>query len=169
MGGREVRKGKDYGEIFDHHCVEFEYADGSRMFSQCRHIPGCWDSVDRARHGTKGYSDIGGDSTSSRPAPPIGSFSGKHGGGYQTEHEDLFASIRSGNPINEAEYGAHSSMTSILGRMATYGGKVVEWKDAINSPISLVPQEYSFQATPPVVPDANGFYPVAVPGVTRVV
>lgn len=60
-------------------------------------------------------------------------------------------------------------MTSILGRMATYGGKVVEWKDAINSQLSLAPLEYSFQATPPVTPDANGMYPVAVPGVTRVV
>ena len=89
--------------------------------------------------------------------------------GYQIEHDDLFASIRNGNPINEAEYGANSSMTSILGRMATYGGKIVEWKDAIASQINLAPQEYSFQATPPVVPDANGFYPVAVPGVTRVV
>ncbi len=60
-------------------------------------------------------------------------------------------------------------MTSILGRMATYGGNVVEWKDAIASQINLAPQEYSFQATPPVTPDGNGFYPVAVPGVTRVV
>ena len=41
----QVRKGKEYGEIFDHHAVEFEYADGSRMFSQCRHIPNCWNSV----------------------------------------------------------------------------------------------------------------------------
>ncbi len=170
MGGRQVRTGKEFGQIFDHHYVEFEYDDGSRMISQCRHIPNCWESVSEHVHGTKGYSDIGGAYIKSpraarlevqRPRPQQRI--------YQTEHDDLFASIRSGNPINEAEYGAHSSMTSILGRMATYGGKVVEWKDAINSQISLAPQEYSFQATPPVVPDGNGFYPVAVPGVTRVV
>src|SRR5437016_14299351 len=58
MGGVEVRKGPDYGETFDHHCVEFEYADGSRMFSQCRHIPGCFDSVSEHVHGSKGSIDM---------------------------------------------------------------------------------------------------------------
>ncbi len=168
MGGREVRKGKDFGQIFDHHYVEFEYDDGSRMISQCRHIPNCWDSVSEHVHGTKGYCDIGG-AYMNVPGSGEWRFSGKRNNGYQTEHDDLFASIRSGNPINEAEYGANSTMTSVLGRMATYGGKIVEWKDAINSQINLAPQEYSFQATPPVVPDGSGNYPVAVPGVTRVV
>ena len=60
MGGCQVRKGKDYGETFDHHAVEFEYADGSRMFSQCRHIPGCWNSVSEYAIGTKGTADISG-------------------------------------------------------------------------------------------------------------
>src|SRR5438132_1416454 len=60
MGGVEVRKGPDYGEIFDHHAVEFEYADGSRCFSQCRHINGCWDSVSEHAVGTKGSVDISG-------------------------------------------------------------------------------------------------------------
>src|SRR6516165_523533 len=60
QGGRQVRVGKQYGEIFDHHYVEFEYADGSRMFSQCRHIEHCWESVSEHVQGTKGYADIGG-------------------------------------------------------------------------------------------------------------
>ncbi len=60
MGGRQVRTGEDYGEIFDHHVVEFEYADGSRMFSQCRHMPNCWNSVSEHCHGTKGHADISG-------------------------------------------------------------------------------------------------------------
>ena len=62
MGGRQVRTGKEYGEIFDHHDVEFEYADGSRVFSQCRHQPGTWDIVDEFAHGTKGSSHVGGGS-----------------------------------------------------------------------------------------------------------
>ena len=57
MGGCQVRKGKDYGETFDHHAVEFEYADGSRMFSQCRHIPGCWNSVSEHAQGSKGTAE----------------------------------------------------------------------------------------------------------------
>ena len=54
MGGRQVRKGKDHGEIFDHHYVEFQYADGSILNSQCRHIPGTMSKVDELLIGTKG-------------------------------------------------------------------------------------------------------------------
>ncbi|OHB80808.1 MAG: hypothetical protein A2W31_00220 [Planctomycetes bacterium RBG_16_64_10] len=168
MGGLQIRKGKDDGEIFDHHFVEFTYRDGSTLYSQCRHMPGCWNHVAEHAHGTKGSVDIGagiidGDNKwryrdrGQRPDP------------FQVEHDDLFASIRSGNPINEAEYGAKSSMTAIYGRMATYSGKVLSWDEAIGSSICLAPQEYSFTATPPVVPDAQGNYPIAIPGVTRVV
>ena len=71
---------------------------------------------------------------------------------YQVEHDDLFAAIREGKPYNEAEYGATSTMTAILGRMATYCGKAVTWDDAINSKISVMPSEYAWNATPPVVP-----------------
>jgi hypothetical protein len=60
-------------------------------------------------------------------------------------------------------------MTSILGRMATYSGKVLEWNDAINSQISLFPKELSWDADMPVKPDSNGYYPIATPGVTNVI
>jgi predicted dehydrogenase len=167
MGGRQVRVGKDYGEIFDHHTVEFEYADGSRMFSQCRHIPGCWSIVDEFAVGTKGTSHVA-NSIEAKGADPW-KFKGESPNPYQLEHDDLFASIRNGTPLNEAEYGATSTMTSILGRMATYSGKVVNWDDAIKSEISLMPKDFSFDATPPVLPGPDGMYPCAVPGVTKVV
>jgi hypothetical protein len=60
-------------------------------------------------------------------------------------------------------------MTSILGRMATYSGQVIEWDDAINSEVSLMPKEFAWDVKPPIVPDENGYYPVAVPGETQVV
>lgn len=167
LGGRQVRVGKDYGEIYDHHAVEFEYADGSRMFSQCQHIANCWSSVSEHVQGTKGSSDI--SSNSIRSGDQAWRYSGKKANPYQVEHDDLFASIRSGKPINEAEYGALSSMTSVLGRLATYGGKLVEWKDALASNLSLAPKEYDFKAQPPVLPGPDGLYPAAVPGVTRVI
>ncbi|HEY2892874.1 MAG TPA: Gfo/Idh/MocA family oxidoreductase, partial [Pirellulales bacterium] len=132
MGGCQVRKGKDYGETFDHHAVEFEYADGSRMFSQCRHIPGCWNSVSEYAHGTKGIATI--SDASIRPnGGDAWRYRGPRPDPYQVEHDDLFASIRAGNPINEAEAGAKSSMTAILGRMCTYSGKVITWDEAIAS------------------------------------
>jgi myo-inositol 2-dehydrogenase/D-chiro-inositol 1-dehydrogenase len=163
MGGRQVRTGKDYGEIYDHHAVEFEYADGSRMFSYCRHMPECWNSVSEYMMGTKGTADIGGGQIS-----VSGGESWKYRRGkdeknpYQVEHDDLIASIRSGNPINEGEYGAYSSMTAIMGRMATYSGKMLTWDKCLNSQLNLSPKEYSWTALPPVPV-------VATPGYTEVV
>ena len=89
--------------------------------------------------------------------------------GHQVEHDDLFAASGAGKPYNEAEYGAESTMTAILGRMATYSGKVIEWDEAINSDISLAPDEFSFDATPKSLPDSHGMYQVPVPGLTKVV
>jgi predicted dehydrogenase len=168
MGGCQVRKGKDYGETFDHHAVEFEYADGSRMFSQCRHIPGCWNSVSEYAQGTKGTATIS-DAMIKAAGSDAWRYRGPKPDPYQVEHDDLFASIRSGNPINESEAGAKSSMTAILGRMCTYSGKAIGWDEAINSQVSLAPEELSFAATPRSLPDANGFYPLPVPGISKVV
>ena len=62
-----------------------------------------------------------------------------------------------------------STMTAIMGRLATYSGQVIHWDEALQSELDLSPETYAFDATPPVVPDADGFYPVAVPGITRVI
>jgi len=156
MGGRQVRTGKDTGEIFDHHAVEYEYADGSRMFSYCRHIPNCWSSVSEHVQGTKGTANISGAKIS---ADDRWRYRGPNPNPYQEEHNSLFASIRSGEPYNEGEYGAYSTMTAIMGRMATYSGKMINWDQALNSEIDLSPNKYAFDAAPPVPS-------VAVPGVT---
>ncbi len=166
MGGRQVRTGKDHGEIFDHHFVEFTYADGSKMFSQCRHMPGCWQHVGEHVHGTRGTANIG---NSNIEGSSPWRYRGPSPDPYQVEHDDLFASIRGGHPVNEAEYGAHSTMTAILGRMATYSGRIVTWDEAIQSQISTAPERYAFDADPPTLPDDQGRYPVPVPGVTEVV
>jgi predicted dehydrogenase len=167
MGGCEVRKGKDYGEIFDHHAVEFEYADGSRCASQCRHINGCWGSVSEAVVGTKGTCDVSGHVIRGETAWRYKNQGAKDP--YQQEHDDLWAAIRNDTPYNEAEYGAHSSMTAILGRMATYSGKVIEWEAAINSELSVMPKDYAWDAETPTKPDDEGWYAHAVPGKTVVI
>ena len=88
---------------------------------------------------------------------------------YQVEHDRLFEAIRSDRPHNEAVTGALSTMTAIMGRMATYSGKLISWDDAIQSKVSLAPDRYAFDATtPPVQPGPDGIYPCAVPGVTKV-
>jgi len=173
MGGVEVRKGPDYGEIFDHHAVEFEYADRSRCFSYCRHINGCWSDVSEHVVGTKGSCHVGGGIGEHTMRDVKGEitwkFKGKGKDPYQQEHDDLFEAIRNNKPYNEAEYGAHSTMTAIFGRMATYSGKMIEWEDAINSKISVMPRHFAWDAEPPVKPRPDGWYDHAVPGKTMVI
>lgn len=171
MGGREVRTGKDYGEIFDHHYVEFHYADGSVLNSQCRHQPKTMSKVDELVVGTKGKIFMGAANIVDHKGKVLYQYDrSKENNPYQTEHDELFAAVAKGQfKFADAENGAKSTMTSILGRMATYSGQVIEWDKAINSGINLQPAEYAWTATPPIVPNADGFYPVAIPGVTRYV
>lgn len=168
-GGREVRKGKDYGEIFDHHHVEFEYADGTILNSECRHIKGTWAKVDEIILGTKGKILCDDAKIVDYKGKPLFQFNKKTDNNpYQTEHDELFAAIAKGEyKFADAENGAKSTMTAILGRLATYSGQVIEWDAALMSGLSLQPSEYSWDAKMPLNPDANGLYPVAVPGVTK--
>jgi myo-inositol 2-dehydrogenase / D-chiro-inositol 1-dehydrogenase len=167
MGGRQVRTGKEYGEIFDHHAVEFEYEDGARMFSQCRHIRGCLSNVSEHVIGTNGRCDVSGHRIIGpnawrfqREAPQDP---------YQQEHHALFEAIRNDKPFNEAFNGAMSSLTSIMGRLATYSGNMIEREAVLKSEVSVMPKSFAWDAQPPTLPDKEGFYPIPIPGATNVV
>lgn len=170
MGGRQVRTGKDHGEIYDHHTVEYEYPDGSRMLSQCRHIPGCWSSVSEHVLGTKASCNVGNGTifVPGKKDPEWRAPREVREGhdAYQIEHHDLFDAIRNDKPYNEAFYGAYSSMMSVIGRMATYSGKQIEWEEAMKSEIDVMPKTYAWDAPTPTNPDADGYYPIAIPGKT---
>lgn len=169
MGGREVRKGKDNGEIFDHHYVEFHYADGSILNSQCRHIKNTMSKVDEMIIGTKGKIFCGAANIRDHKGGLLYQFDRKtENDPYQSEHDELFAAIANGEyKYADAENGAKSTMTSILGRMATYSGKMVEWDKALNCGLNLQPSAYTWDTLPQSLPDANGQYKIAVPGVTK--
>lgn len=169
FGGREVRKGKDHGEIFDHHFVEFHYADGSILNSQCRHIPKTSAKVDELLIGTKGKIYCGAANIRDHKGNIMYQFDKKtENNGYQNEHDELFAAIAKGEyKFADAENGAHSTMTSILGRFATYSGQVIEWDKALNCGQNLQPTAYTWDTLPKSLPDENGKYKVAVPGVTK--
>ena len=164
MGGCQSPRNSDCGEIFDHHAVQFEYADGSRCYSECRHILNCWDSVSEHVQGTTGTADISGYKIT---GPNKWQHKGKDPNPYQVEHDDLFHAIRNDLPYNEAEYGAHSTLTAIMGRMATYSGKVIDWDKALNSEVNLAPAEYSWDAKPKPEVGADGLYPMPIPGDAR--
>ena len=170
MGGREVRNGIDHGQIFDHHFVEFTYANGAVISSQCRHQTGTASRVDEVFQGSNGsvvtgkgeMTDLSGNIKYKYPNKW-----NEDPNPYQVEHDKLFQSIRNNEVINDVEYGAKSTMTAIMGRMATYTGKKITWDQAINSKEMLVPNNLTWNSTPPTLPDDNGKYLVAIPGKTK--
>jgi predicted dehydrogenase len=168
MGGRQVRTGKEFGEIYDHHYVEYHYADGTILNSQCRHIKGTYAKVDEMLVGTKGVVKCAAAEITSKDKSLYKYDKKSENNPYQTEHDELFEAIAKGEfKFTDAYNGAKSTLTAIIGRMATYSGQVIEWEKTLNSGISIQPAKYAFDATPPVVPDANGYYPIATPGVTK--
>jgi myo-inositol 2-dehydrogenase / D-chiro-inositol 1-dehydrogenase len=171
MGGRNVPYEPDrQGAMFDHHYVEFQYPDGSYLNSQARIITGCWVKLGEHFVGTKGVADTSLEQVTIRERGGRELLrvnrreSQDHPNPQQTEHDLFFAAIRAGRPMNDAEYGAYSTMTSILGRMASYSGQMVTWEEALNSDIRIGPKEYRWDAEPPVLPDEKGYYPLPVPG-----
>lgn len=171
MGGRQVRNGKDHGEIFDHHFVEYTYPSGAVIASQCRHQPETMSRVAEFFQGTKGTISTEGDNAT------LKDYSGKtlfeHRGKddpnpYAVEHVKLFESIRNGGVLADAENGAKSTMSAIIGRMATYSGKVIKWDEAMQSNLDLAPDDLTWDSQAPVQPLADGTYKIPIPGQTVV-
>ena len=172
MGGREVRKDKKYGEIFDHFAVEYSYENGSKMFSQCRHQRGTKSDVNEFAHGTKGGASLDGNTLAELTGENAWSYGGrraKRNDPYQTEHDDLFNAIRKNQPYNEGEYGAMSTLTAIMGRMAAYTGQVVTRKAALESEVDLMPEKFAWDAMPKNLPNENGEYAIPIPGITKTI
>ncbi len=174
MGGRQVRREAD--QLFDHYMAEYTFADGARMIAQGRHIAGCYDFFGDTIHGTKGSAILG----EGQPKPRIfkglntksanlaWSYEGPVKDQYQREHDLLFEAIRRDKAYNETERCAKSCLAAIMGRMACESGKQIACEDAIESKAELAPglETYTWESNPPAMPDANGSYPVAMPGQT---
>ena len=169
LGGRQVRTQAIYGDIFDHHAVCYEYANGVQVYSYCRQMAGCSNDVSDIFLGTQGHADILANKIYDSKGKLVWRYQGPKPNMYDVEHQALFAAIRSGNVINNGLYMARSTMLAVLGRMATHSGQTVTWDQAIHSGLKLAPEKYAMDATPPIVPDKDGKYPVSVPGVTKVV
>ncbi len=167
MGGRQVRTGKEHGNIFDHHFVEYEFEDGVRMYSQCRQNPTTFARISERLVGSKGVLDTwrGFIITGANPWRHRQDREDRLDA-YQREHDDLFAAIRNNTEFNEAEPCAISTMVAIMGRMATYSGKMITWDEAMNSNLRLGPKRFAWDAEPPILPGPDGYYPVAMPGKT---
>jgi len=168
MGGRQVRtEMPKFGNIYDHHAVCYEYANGVRVYSYCRQHANCWTDTTDQVFGTKGRAIILNQWRID--GPETWAYKGEGTNMYVAEHEALFSAIRKGEPINNGVYMARSTMMAIMGRMATYTGQRITWEEAVNSTEALVPSAYTWDAKPPIVPDEQGRYPVAIPGITEFV
>ncbi len=160
MGGRQVRTAPEFGHIYDHFSVVYEYANGVRLHSQCRQQEGCDKEMSAFAAGTRGRAYIseskmhitGGASEWEKPGKEDNDF-------YQQEHIELFAGIRKGKPINNGAYMAKSTMMAIMARMAAYTGKTITWEMAMNSHEDLSPPKYDWNV-------ALALPPVAMPGET---
>lgn len=180
--GRQVRVDSKYGDIYDHHAVVYEYDNGTRLYALARQQPGCFNDYSEVLMGTKGRCDlqkgtITGETNWSfgATAGDLSGFSGKKKtkGGlrpmHQLEQDEMFAAIRAGKCINNGDYMCQSTLIAILGRTAGYTGQLITWDQMKASKQDLSPKSYAFDAEPPTKPDADGKYPVAMPGVTRFV
>ncbi|MBC7834457.1 MAG: Gfo/Idh/MocA family oxidoreductase, partial [Phycisphaerales bacterium] len=160
MGGRQVRTSPEYGHVFDHFAVEYEYPGGVNMMSMCRQIDGCAGRVEEVIVGTEGTCVTASGRAKIDGAKPW-RFDGDQPDPYVQEHIDLIGAITTGRPVNEARQVAESTLTAIMGRMSAYTGKTVTWEQALESKLELGPGAYAFGS---IAVD-----PVAVPGATPLV
>jgi predicted dehydrogenase len=163
MGGRQVQTGREFGHIYDHFSVVYEYANGVQLYSNCRHQSNCWKDMSAHVMGTKGRAVL----SEKRKGLSIHTdhdwfYDGPTNNMYQTEHDQLFASVRSGKPVNNGAYMSHSTLLAIMGRMAAYTGQQITWEMALNSKEDLRPPAYDWNVKLAVPP-------VATPGRTRFV
>jgi predicted dehydrogenase len=170
VGGRQVRTQPEYGHIYDHFAVDYDYGNGVHLMSMARQMTRCENNVSEALHGTKGFCQVNRYTiTGAKPwkhgarpreGVPYLSEQEKEDQPYLQEHVDLIGSIRAGKAVNELKECIESNLTGIMGRMAAYTGKLVTWEDALNSEESLVPVNLDWKMSLPVPP-------VAMPGQTE--
>ena len=177
MGGRQVRKESD--QLFDHYAAEYTFLDGTRMCAQGRHIHKCHDFFGNNIQGATGSAVLG----EGQPKPRlyrghrqgredlVWEYKGPPCDQYQREHDLLFDAIRNNKPYNETARCAKSCLTAIMGRMACESGALITWDEALASNVQLAPgleEITSLTDTAPVLADASGRYPIAMPGETQV-
>lgn len=164
-GGRQARTEEIYGNVWDHFAIEYDFANGAKGFHFSRQQQGCSNTNKVEVVGKEGFGLVDvGRGIHQISGANAWSYDGEKNNPYETQHEELFASIRAGKPMNEGELMANSTMLAVLGRMVGYSGQTITWEDALKSEVVLGPSldQYSWDLDWKI-------NPVAVPGVTKVV
>jgi predicted dehydrogenase len=159
-GGRQFPNNE--GNIFDHIDVFYEFPDGVRAFMAQRQIRNCYSDNSDYLICSEGVGTIKGFSDPTIAGKENWRYTGPKADMYQVEHDELFASIRNGKPINDGVWMAHSTLMALMGRMAAYTGKEISWTEALNSEEKLVPDNLTWDMKLPIKP-------MAMPGQTKFV
>lgn len=157
VGGRQTPNHE--GNIYDHMFVVYEYPYEVRAFVGQRQISNCYTDNSDYLMGAKGFGKIPGWQAPVIRGEENWRYRGPKTDMYQTEHDEMFASIRRGEPINDGVWMAHSTLMAIMGRMAAYTGKEITWEQALNSQEKLVPDHLDWNMKLPIAQ-------MAVPGKT---
>jgi len=165
LGGRSTMIAAEYGDVFDHHSVVYEFENGVPIYAYCRTTPNCYDNNSSLILGTKGKASL-------LNCRIWGETNWRWEGQcnpYQIEHNVLFEAIRSGNPVNNGAYMARSTMIGVMGQISCYTGKTVTWEKVNQSDFYYPPkpEECRDDMEPPTKPGPDGAYPVPVPGITE--
>lgn len=165
QGGRAASFDRIYGNVFDHHSIVYEYANGVRMYAVGRAQKSCYDEVSDVILGTKGRADL---MNYKIDGVTKWKYEGPKESMYDLEHVALFNAIRSGKTINNGTYMVNSSMLAIIGQMVCYSGRKFTWEEALKSKYTVGPADCDFNTQPFVLPDEKGIYPVPLPGFTDI-
>jgi predicted dehydrogenase len=163
VGGRSACFGESFGDLFDHQAVVYEYANGVHMYGICRNHTNCYNELSDTVFGTKGKAHlvkqrIEGQTNWEYEGPSLNM--------YDVEHQELFDSIRKGQPIDNGHYMVNSTLLALLSQFVCHTGKELTWEQATNSQASVELDRYDWDIEAPIKPNENGEYDIAIPGVT---
>ncbi len=164
LGGRQQRVEPQFGNIYDHFTVLYEYPGGVRVTLSCRQQEGCASETSDHVLGSKGVAELMSHRIVDRGGKQVWRYRPSkdrpNPGMYLAEHQELFAAIRNGEPINNGHYMCNSTLLALMGRQAAYTGAALTWEECVNSQERLGPTQYAWGD----VPDSH----VAIPGKSAV-
>jgi len=166
QGGRAASFGEVFGNVFDHHSVVYEYANGVRLYAFGRIQSGCYGNSSSVILGSQGRCNL---TRCAIDGKSRWRYDGPRGNPYDLEHKALFSAVRSGNPVNCVDYVARSTLIGVLGQLACYSGKELTWDRVSQSDFIFTPkpEQVRLDMEPPVKPDRQGNYRVPLPGITE--
>ncbi|WP_425401020.1 Gfo/Idh/MocA family protein [Aeoliella sp.] len=179
IGGRHYR-GDYIDQNFDTYTVEYTFDDGAKLYFDTRIMLGCKNDMSSIAQGSKGSAIV---SNSGHSPGKVRTFSSQNqdrksliwkypqpeANPYQLEWDDLVDAIVDDTSYNEVPRGVTASVVTSMGRMSAHTGQEVTYDQMLNSKIELAPDVASFTADgpAPVLPNAEGRYPVPQPGIVR--